>query len=88
MELVCKQPDPSVFYKTFLEFDGTNMVSILSFDGRSMEKLLSDEFAEHFSNKFPIIYRNKIQNGTVEKGNSVKKQYKYKNAIQNALENN
>jgi len=44
IELVTDQPNPSVFYKSFLEFDGSNMVSILSFDSRSMEYLLSDEF--------------------------------------------
>lgn len=47
--LVKKQPNPTVFYKSFLEFDGANMVSILSFDGRSMEKLLSDDFKDFFN---------------------------------------
>ena len=36
VDLVNNQPNPTVFYKSFLEFDGSNMVSILSFDGRSM----------------------------------------------------
>jgi hypothetical protein len=31
-----------VFYKSFLELNGANMVSILSFDSRSMSYLLSD----------------------------------------------
>ena len=44
MDLVQNQPNPQVFYKSFLEFDGSNMVSILSFDGRSMKYLLGDEF--------------------------------------------
>jgi hypothetical protein len=45
VDLVGTQPDPQVFYKSFLEFDGSNMVSILSFDGRSMKYLLSDSFS-------------------------------------------
>ena len=50
-----------VFYKSFLEFDGANMVSILSFDSRSMSHLLDDKHADFFSDEFPIFYRNKIQ---------------------------
>jgi len=49
-----------VFYKSFLEFDGANMVSILSFDSRSMSHLLDDKHADFFSDEFPIFYRNKI----------------------------
>ena len=60
VQLVDSQPDPSVFYKAFLEFDGTNMASILSFDSRSMEHLLSDEFQDKFSDEYPIFYKNKI----------------------------
>lgn len=78
-----KQPVPTVFYKSFLEFDGANMVSILSFDGRSMEKLLSDEFSKFFNDEFPIFYKNKIQKGKITDG-----KYYYQNAIQNALKNN
>lgn len=36
VDLVNCQPNPSVFYKSFLELDGTNLTSILSFDSRSM----------------------------------------------------
>jgi hypothetical protein len=36
MDLINEQPNPTVFYKSLLELDGSNMVSILSFDGRSM----------------------------------------------------
>ena len=43
------QPTPTVFFKSFLEFDGSNMVSILSFDSRSMNFLLDGEaHAEYF----------------------------------------
>lgn len=42
VDIVNDQPNPLVFYKTFLELDGANMVSILSFDSRSMSFLLDD----------------------------------------------
>jgi len=60
IDIVNDQPDPQVFYKSFLELNGTNMVSILSFDSRSMSYLLSDQFAQHFSKEYPLFYRNKI----------------------------
>lgn len=36
-ELLKMQPDPRFFYKSFLELDGSNMVSILSFDSNSIK---------------------------------------------------
>ena len=41
-KLVKSQYKPEVFYKSFLELDGTNMASILSFDSRSMKYILDD----------------------------------------------
>ena len=52
-----------IFYKSILELDGANMVSVLSFDSRCMEFLLDDEFSEFFSAKYPIFYKNKIRKG-------------------------
>ena len=37
------QADPSVFLKSFLELDGTNMASILSFDSKSIRYILNDD---------------------------------------------
>jgi len=76
------QPLPAVFYKSFLEFDGANMVSILSFDSRSMKVLLDDSNAEFFQSDFPIFYKNKIPKP------ANKKKYFYRSAIDNALRNN
>ena len=76
IDLINEQPKPVVFYKSFLEFDGTNMVSILAFDSRSMNKLLSEEYQEHFSEQYPIFYRNKLDKGTKRKP-----KYFYRNAI-------
>ena len=63
IDIVNDQPNPAVFYKSFFELDCSNMVSILSFDSRSMGYLLNDDFADHFSKQFPLFYRNKIQKG-------------------------
>jgi hypothetical protein len=57
--LVESQPNPSMLYKCFLELDGSNMTSILSFDSRSMRFLLSENHTEYFNSDFPIFYRNK-----------------------------
>ena len=71
-----------MFYKTFLELDGTNMVSILAFDSKSMKELLSDKYASHFQSDYPIFYKNKIQ-----KSNNRMKFF-YRSAIDSALRNN
>jgi hypothetical protein len=82
--LVRDQPNPSVFYKSFLEFDGANMVSILSFDSRSMTALLSDENAKYFNDEFPIFYKNKIARRHQKDGS----EYFYHSAIDRALKAN
>ena len=58
---LCKsQLNPKIFFKTFLELDGTNMVSILSFDSRCLKLLLTEDNVEYFSPEFPLFYKNKI----------------------------
>lgn len=75
------QPNPSFFYKTFLELDCSNMVSILANDSRSIKHLLSEDNKHLFNKEFPIIYKVKVAK---KKGNS----FYYTNAIDNALKNN
>ena len=75
------QPNPTFFYKTFLELDGANMVSILAFDSGSMKVLLGEHNSQYFSEQYPIIYKNKIPKKTG-------KEYYYRTAIDNALRNN
>ncbi len=58
------------------------MVSILSFDSRSMECLLGGQHEQHFTNEFPLIYKTKI----CKKNNPNK--FFYRSAIDNALKNN
>ena len=79
--LVRMQPNPSFFYKTFLELDMGNMCSMLAFDYGSMSVLLNEDNSKYFSELYPIIYKNKIQKKTGE-------QYIYTNAIQIALKSN
>ena len=38
--LVTAQPNPTVWFKSCLEFDCTNLVSILSFDSKALKYLL------------------------------------------------
>ena len=56
------------------------MTSILSFDNRSINFLLNDDFNEYFSSDYPIIFRNKIQ-----KGDPALQKYYYKNPIDIAI---
>lgn len=74
-----EQPRPDIFYKSFLELDGTNLLSILSFDSRSMVELLSEQNKRCFDEAYPLIYKNKI----VKKNNRNK--FCYRSAIDNAL---
>ena len=60
IELINEQPDPSIFYKSLFELDGTNLVSIMSFEGKSMQYMLSDKFESHFTSEYPLFYKNKI----------------------------
>lgn len=54
------------FYKSFLEFDGANILSVLAFDSKAVESLLHESNEHYFSEEFPVIYQNKIvkKNGT------------------------
>ena len=64
-DIVRSQPNPSVFYKSFLELNSSNFVSMLSFDSRSMTYLLGDNFKSYFSYNYPIFYQNKHNRGTL-----------------------
>ena len=75
------QPNPSFFYKTFLELVGSNMVTMLAFDSGSMQSLLSDKNEHLFSAEFPIMYKSKVQK---KDG----KGFYYTTAIDSALKNN
>ena len=76
------QADPTIFFKSFLELDGTNMVSILSFDSRSMKAILDEKHEEYFDTRYPLFYKNRIP-----KTNNRDK-YFYRSAIDSALRTN
>lgn len=82
LTMVVEQPNASLFYKTFLELDNSNMVSILSFDSRTMKILLDSKNQEFFQEEFPIFFKNKI----VKSNNP--NSYFYRSAIDNSLANN
>jgi hypothetical protein len=68
-----------------MEFDMSNLVSLLSFDSRSIQHLLKDENASYFDPKHPIIYKNKfLHASSVGKENK----YYYRNAIETSVNNN
>ena len=81
VDIVRAQPNPSIFYKSFWELEGTNLTSILSFDSRSMEFLLADRFQEYFSTEHPLFYLNKFRKRAGSK-------IFYRNAMNNALISN
>ena len=70
-----------MFYTSYLELDGNNLSSILSFDSRSMRFLLSNTHSIHFTHEYPIFYKNKHK----KKGNYKSDKYFYRSAIDNAL---
>ena len=80
VNLVKDQPKPTLFFKTFLELNGTNMTSILAFDSRSLSILLSDDNKHLFDDIYPIFYKNKINKGKMEKG-----KFCYRNALDVAV---
>jgi len=58
IDLIELQPEPSIFFKSFMELDIANMVSILSFDSRCINKLLSNtENVEECNPGNPIFYK-------------------------------
>jgi len=57
--LVKDQPEPTIFFKVFLELGVKSMVSYLAFDSRSIKALLSDENKKYFKAAFPVFYKNK-----------------------------
>jgi len=42
------QPKPAIFFKSLLEFDAANLVSMLSFDSKSIKDLLDEKNEDYF----------------------------------------
>ena len=56
--LIRDQPTPIIFFKVFFELGVKAMVQYLSFDSRSIKRLLSKENAQYFSEEFPVFFKN------------------------------
>ena len=78
LALVKDQPNPQVFYKTFLELNRSNMLNILSYDSRSMQCLLTEEHDQFYDKEYPVFFTNKVKSKRSGKE-------KYRNAIDMAL---
>jgi len=59
VNLIEHQPEPVVFYKSFLELEKQNLVSVLSFDSRSIKTLLSEKHEHLFVSEYPIFYKTR-----------------------------
>lgn len=59
-KLIQFQPAPELFFKSFLELDKTNLVTILSFDSRSIITLLDQKHEHLFQSKYPVFYKTRV----------------------------
>lgn len=61
LKVVMDQVFPESFYRSSLDFEGANMISLLTFDSRSMKVLLENEYIDDYMQEgFPLIYTNKF----------------------------
>lgn len=56
-KIIRQTPDSSILFRSYLEIDMANIVSILSFDSDTVSALLSPENIEQINHKYPIFYR-------------------------------
>jgi len=75
------QPDLSIYFKSFMELDKANLVSIFAFDSRVVRALIGRE-DRHTEHKYPIFYKIK-EAVTDEMGHVV--DYKIVTALETAL---
>jgi hypothetical protein len=76
-----------------MELDGSNLLSVLAFDSRTMAHLLQEEFDDYFTEEFPLFYKQKIVKGKFipqegEDSRKLNSKYMCKNALDNALAQN
>lgn len=74
------QPEVNVFFQSFDEIDMSNMLTILSYDSRPVQTLLSEKNRHLFNSKYPLFYNYKHTNHNGD--------VKYQSAIDIALEAN
>lgn len=56
IELIKMQPDPMLFFKSYMELDQSNMIQIFSFDSRIIKTLMDFEFTD-YNRKNPVFYK-------------------------------
>jgi hypothetical protein len=56
-KLITQLPDAKIFFKSYLELDLANLITILSFDGRSIKALLTDSNIEKLDKRFTVFYK-------------------------------
>jgi len=44
-----------------MEFDGANIISILSFESEALKYLLHERFKKYFDPMYPLFYKNKYR---------------------------
>jgi len=64
--LVLDQPNPTIFFKVFLELDMKCLTIHLAFDSRSIKSLLSDQNRQFFDDEFPIFYQNREKRSAID----------------------
>jgi hypothetical protein len=64
--LVKDQPEPTLFFKVFLELGVKSMTSYLAFDSRSIKVLLDDSNKSYFKKDFPVFYKNKDGSSAID----------------------
>lgn len=83
-----EQPNPSVFFKTFLELNKSNMLNLIAFDSKAVGALLRNEeeepgYERFYEPKYPVFFTQKI----IKRNQYGTKSY-FRNAIDIALKNN
>lgn len=57
--LVQDQPNPTIFFKVFLELGIKSMISYLAFDSRTIKTLLDNkDNYKYFDKEYPVFYKN------------------------------
>ena len=64
MRMIELQPSKDIFFKSFMELDHSNLIQILSFESRFIDKLLQDTInnSQNYNPQYPIFYKMQQQN--------------------------
>ena len=68
------QPDPTLFFKVFLELNKKSLINYIAADSKSIQDLLDDKNKPFFGSEFPIFYKNppkKNEDGTLTSDSAI-----------------